>query len=154
MAEISSPMQLRLIIQTDDFDRAVAFYRDTLGMPEQPAFATTGDDRVSILHAGAATIELATAEHTKVIDQVEGAPHRPGPQLRLALEVNDTPAAVEAAESLGMRVVAPPIHTPFQTINARVEGPAGWQVTFFQELESLDERSRREGFTTDDRRER
>src|SRR5687768_1828181 len=154
MTEISAPLQLRLIIETDDFDQAVAFYRDTLGMPEQPAFATTGDDRVSILHAGTATIELATAAHTKSIDQVEGAPHRPGPTLRLALEVNDTPAAVEAAQSHGMRVVAPPIHTPFQTINARINGPAGWQVTFFQELESLDERSRREGFTTDDRRER
>ena len=154
MTDIPAPLQLRLIIETDDFDQTVAFYRDTLGMPEQPAFATTGDDRVSILHAGIATIEVATAEHTKSIDQVEGAPHRPGPSLRLALEVNDTPAAVEAAQSHGMRLVAPPIHTPFETINARIEGPAGWQVTFFQELESLDERSRREGFTTDDQRER
>ena len=154
MTDLPAPLQLRLIIETDDFDQTVAFYRDTLGMPEQPAFATTGDDRVSILHAGIATIEVATAEHTKNIDHVEGAPHQPGPSLRLALEVNDTPAAVEAAQSRGMRLVAPPVHTPFQTINARIEGPAGWQVTFFQELESLDERSLREGFTTDDRRER
>jgi hypothetical protein len=51
-------------------------------------------------------------------------------------------------------VIAPPIVTPFRTINGRISGPAGWQVTFFQELESLDERSRREGFTTDDRRAR
>ncbi|MBG6215171.1 catechol 2,3-dioxygenase-like lactoylglutathione lyase family enzyme [Cryobacterium sp. CAN_C3] len=56
------PKQLRLIIETDDFDEAVHFYRDVLGMPEQPAFATTGDDRVSILHAGIATIELGNPD--------------------------------------------------------------------------------------------
>ena len=43
------PRQLRLIIETDDFDEAVRFYRDILGMPEQAAFATMGDDRVAIL---------------------------------------------------------------------------------------------------------
>ncbi|MGA9748707.1 MAG: VOC family protein [Nocardioides sp.] len=154
MTEKSSPRQLRLIIETDDFDGAVAFYRDVLGMPEQPAFATTGDDRVAILHAGIATIELATPEHTRQIDRVEGAPHEPGPALRIALEVDDTPAALESAKEHGVRVIAPAVQTPFQSINGRVAGPAGWQVTFFQELESLDERSRREGFATDDRRAR
>jgi catechol 2,3-dioxygenase-like lactoylglutathione lyase family enzyme len=154
MTDTSSPRQLRLIIETDDFDAAVAFYRDVLGMPEQPAFATTGDDRVAILHAGAATIELATAEHTKNIDAVEGAPHEPGPSLRIALEVDDTEKAVAAAQGHGLRLVAPPVETPFRTINARIDGPAGWKVTFFQELETLEERSAREGFTTDDRRER
>src|SRR5688500_5915812 len=65
MTQANSPKQLRLIIETDDFDDAVRFYRDVLGMPEQPAFATEGDDRVSILHAGIATIELATATHVR-----------------------------------------------------------------------------------------
>lgn len=51
-----------------------------------------------------------------------------------------------------MAQIAAPVTTPFRTINARVAGPAGWQVTFFQELESLDERSRRAGFMTDDDR--
>ena len=73
------PKQLRLIIETDDFDEAVHFYRDVLGMSEQPAFATTGDDRVSILHAGIATIELATAAHVREIDTVENAPAADGP---------------------------------------------------------------------------
>lgn len=59
----NAPTQLRLIIETDDFDTALRFYRDVLGMPEQLAFATEGDDRVAILHAGIATIELATSAH-------------------------------------------------------------------------------------------
>ncbi|WP_220700506.1 hypothetical protein [Mycetocola zhadangensis] len=67
------PRQLRLIIETDDFDEAVRFYRDVLGTSEQPAFATDGDDPVSILHAGAATIELATPTHVRTIDAIERA---------------------------------------------------------------------------------
>lgn len=156
-SEQTRPRQLRLILVTEDFDAAVRFYRDVLGMPEQPAFATSGEDRVSILDAGRATIELATPEHARAIDTVEGAAEiqdSDGPTLRLALEVGDTEATLAAAEDVGSRQIAPPVETPFRTINARVEGPAGWQVTFFQELESLEQRSGREGFTTDDERPR
>ncbi len=148
------PRQLRLIIETDDFDEAVHFYRDVLGMPEQPAFATEGDDRVSILQAGVATIELATRTHVRNIDAIEKAPPVAEPTLRIALEVVDTAEAVATSEQSGVRIVAPPTETPFRTINARVQGPAGWQVTFFQELETLEERTSRQGFSTDDRRER
>lgn len=148
-----TPKQLRLIIETDDFDSAVRFYRDVLGMPEQLAFATEGDDRVAILHAGIATIELATRTHAENIDEVEGAPHQPG-ALRIALEVDDTEQAVAAAQDAGAELIAPPVKTPFQSLNARVQGPVGWQVTFFQELETLEERAAGEGFTTDNARKR
>lgn len=148
------PRQLRLIIETDDFDAALRFYRDVLGMPEQLAFATEGDDRVAILHAGIATIELASPAHARAIDEVEGAPPSAGPTLRIALEVEDTPRALEEATAAGATEIAPPIRTPFRSINARVQGPAGWQVTFFQELETLEERARHDGFSTDDERPR
>jgi methylmalonyl-CoA/ethylmalonyl-CoA epimerase len=148
------PRQLRLIIETDDFDEAVRFYRDVLGMPEQLAFATTGDDRVSILHAGIATIELATRTHARAIDAIENAPASDAPTLRIALEVTDTEQAVAVSEDSGVQVISRPTETPFRSINARVQGPAGWQVTFFQELETLEQRQTREGFETDDRRAR
>ncbi len=148
------PRQLRLIIETDDFDEAVRLYRDVLGMPEQPAFATTGDDRVSILHAGIATIELATRTHVRAIDEIENAPVGDGPTLRIALEVADTEQAVAVSEESGAGILARPTETPFQTINARIQGPAGWQITFFQERETLEQRQSRDGFTTDDQRAR
>jgi methylmalonyl-CoA/ethylmalonyl-CoA epimerase len=125
------PRQLRLIIETSDFDQAARFYRDVLGMPEQPAFATVGEDRVSILHAGTATIELATSKHVQNIDEIEGAPPSAETRLRLALEVDDTESAVQAAEQAGATVLAFPTETPFRSLNARVQGPDGWQVTFF-----------------------
>lgn len=154
MTHLNPPKQLRLIIETDDFDEAVRFYRDVLGMPEQPAFATEGDDRVSILHAGIATIELATSTHVRNIDALEQASSTLGPTLRIALEVEDTDGTLRSANESGAETLAPPVRTPFQTINARVQGPAGYQVTFFQELEAIEERTAREGFTTDNERRR
>ncbi|MFP7761862.1 VOC family protein [Marisediminicola sp. LYQ85] len=154
MTNPTTPKQLRLIIETEDFDAALRFYRDTLGMREQAAFATDGDDRVAILHAGIATIELATPTHTRNIDQVEGVPPTLPASLRIALEVDDTTAAVTNAESAGAEVLAPPTQTPFRSLNARVQGPAGWQVTFFQELETVEERQTRVGFMTDVDRDR
>lgn len=154
MSNPTSPRQLRLIIEAPDFDEAVTFFRDVLGMPEQPAFATSGDDRVSILHAGSATIEVASVQHVRNIDEIEGAPPASGPTLRMALEVDDTARAVESATGAGMEVIAPTVETPFRSLNARIAGPAGWQVTFFQELETLETRSKREGFHTDDTRAR
>ena len=86
------------------------------------------------------------------LDEIEGAPPASGVTLRLALEVDDTWEAVALSEGAGMATIAPPVETPFRTINARVQGPAGWQVTFFQELETLEERTAHDGFTTDDQR--
>jgi len=154
MTTPAPPQQLRLIIETDSFDESIRFFRDVLGMPEQPAFATQGDDRVAILLAGTATIELATPTHVRMIDVYEGAPHAPGGALRIALEVDDTAGAVAAAAEAGAAVLAPPTRTPFRSLNARVQGPAGWQVTFFQELDTLEGRAARDGFTTDDDRTR
>ena len=39
----SDVLQLRLVVEVDDFDAAVAFYRDVLGLPEQAAFEGDGD---------------------------------------------------------------------------------------------------------------
>ncbi|WP_144792598.1 glyoxalase/bleomycin resistance/extradiol dioxygenase family protein [Microbacterium paludicola] len=149
MTHSNAPRQLRLVIETDDFDSALRFYRDVLGMPEL-TYSKEDDNKVAILHAGVATIELATPNHARGIDDIEGAPHAPG-TLRLALEVTDTEDAVAAVRDEGVEVIAPPVRTPFQSLNARVHGPAGWQVTFFQELESPEQRVDGEA-TTDDQR--
>ena len=107
MTSTNAPRQLRLIIETDDVDEALRFYRDVLGMPEQAAFATEGEDRVAILHAGVATLELASPAHARAIDEVENAPATDGPTLRLALEVQDTEQAVAAVAEHGAELAAP-----------------------------------------------
>ena len=44
-------------------------------------------------------------------------------------------AALEAA---GATVLAPPTLTPWRSMNARLEGPAGLQLTLFTELPPAD----------------
>jgi hypothetical protein len=46
----------------------------------------------------------------------------------------------------GAGLIASPVETPWRSLNSRLDAPAGLQLTIFQELESLDERSTRPGF--------
>lgn len=130
--------QLRLVIEVDDFDVALAFYRDVLGLPEQAAFEGDGDARVAILHAGVATLELSNPAQVRMIDRIE-ADGRPSARIRIAFEVDD--AATKTAELVdaGAELVAAPRETPWRSINSRVHAPAGLEVTLFQELGTFEE---------------
>ena len=46
--------QMRLVVTAEDYDQALEFYRDVLGLPELGAFAAEGGF-VTILDAGRAT---------------------------------------------------------------------------------------------------
>jgi predicted enzyme related to lactoylglutathione lyase len=146
-------IQMRLIVEAEDFDRAVAFYRDVLGLPEQAAFEAEGDARVAILEAGRATLELANPAQKRMIDEVEVG-RQVGPRIRVAFEVADGVAATDQLVAAGAELIAPPIETPWRSLNSRLTAPAGLQITLFEELEPLEERSKREGFGTDDTRRR
>jgi catechol 2,3-dioxygenase-like lactoylglutathione lyase family enzyme len=140
--------QLRLVVEAADFDEALAFYRDMLGMPELAAFAEGADDRVAILDAGRATLELASPAHKQAIDRVEtdglvGAP------LRVAFEVEDTAGVTAEASASGAEVLAPPVETPWRSLNSRLRAPASLEITFFEELEKPEQRVGRPGFATD-----
>ena len=138
--------QLRLVVEAEDYDAAVAFYRDALGLTEQAAFEGEGDARVMILNAGIATLEISNPAQVKLIDRVE-ADGAPSAKLRIAFEVDDSRAVTDTLVEAGGELVASPRETPWRSLNSRLNAPAGPQVTLFQELESLDERSQREGFT-------
>ncbi|MHA7283455.1 VOC family protein [Arthrobacter sp. TMS2-4] len=130
----ASPVrQLRLVVETEDYDAAVVFYRDVLGLPEEAAFQGGDGALVTILDAGRATLELANPAQKRLIDAVE-AGGRPSPRIRVALEVDDAVAATERARNGGARVIADPVETPWRSLNARLDGPAGLQLTLFEEL--------------------
>ena len=131
-------VQLRLAVTAEDYDHALRFYRDVLGMPELGAFASPGSPggRVTILDAGRATLELADPRYAAYIDEVEVGRRVAGP-IRVAFEVADA-AAAGAAEDAGARVLAPPTTTPWNSSNARLEAPAGLQITLFAELGESD----------------
>jgi catechol 2,3-dioxygenase-like lactoylglutathione lyase family enzyme len=56
--------QLRLVVEAEDYEQAVSFYRDVLGLPEEAAYQGEGGARVTILDAGRATLELANPAQT------------------------------------------------------------------------------------------
>ncbi len=124
--------QLRLVVQAEDYEVALAFYRDVLGMPEQAAFQGEGGAQVTILDAGRATLELANPQQVAMIDRVE-AEGRPSARLRVALEVTDAEGTTRRATEAGAELIAEPRTTPWRSVNSRLEAPAGLQVTLFQE---------------------
>ncbi|SCG71302.1 VOC family protein [Micromonospora inositola] len=140
--------QLRLVVEADDYDAAVAFFRDALGLPEQAALSGGDGARVVILEAGRATLEIANPAQKRMIDEVEVG-RQVAPRIRVAFEVDDGPAVTERLVAAGATEVAPPTVTPWQSLNARLDGPAGLHLTVFQELRSLDERASLDGFGTD-----
>jgi catechol 2,3-dioxygenase-like lactoylglutathione lyase family enzyme len=139
--------QLRLIVEAAEFEEAVAFFRDALGLPEQAAFEGSGLARVVIFDAGRATLEISNPAQVEMIDRVEVG-HPVSPRLRVAFEVDDTAAVAERLRGAGAQLLGGPVETPWRSLNARLTSPAGLQLTLFQELETLAERSGREGFGT------
>ncbi|GAB3390730.1 VOC family protein [Micromonospora halotolerans] len=140
--------QLRLVVEAEDYDTAVAFFRDALGLPEQAAYSGGDGARVVILEAGRATLELANPAQKRLIDEVEVG-RQVAPRLRVAFEVDDSRATAERLVAAGATEVAPPTVTPWQSLNARLDGPAGLHLTVFQELRSPAEREALDGFGTD-----
>jgi predicted enzyme related to lactoylglutathione lyase len=70
-----------------------------------------------------------------MIDDVEvGRPV--APHLRVAFEVPDAAAATDRLVGAGASLVAPPTETPWRSLNARLDGPAGLHLTVFQELDA------------------
>jgi lactoylglutathione lyase len=128
-----SVRQLRIVVTAEDYDEALRFYRDVLGLTEEAAFSGEGG-RVTILDAGRATLELADPPHAAYVDKVEVG-RRVAGHIRVCFEVDDAAAATARSVDAGATLIAEPTRTPWDSLNARLEGPAGLQLTLFQEPE-------------------
>jgi predicted enzyme related to lactoylglutathione lyase len=120
------------VVEAEDFDAAVSFYRDALGLPVELDLEGADGEHVVILEAGRATLELSNPAQVAMIDEVEVG-RRVAPRLRVAFEVDDADAATQALVEAGAELVAPPTTTPWNSLNSRLEGPAGLQLTLFEE---------------------
>jgi predicted enzyme related to lactoylglutathione lyase len=125
--------ELRLVITVDDYDQALAFYRDTLGLPARAAYSAPNGGRVILLDAGRATVEIADTAQADYIDEVEVG-RRVASQIRVAFQVTDTATATAGLAEAGATVIAAPTHTPWNSLNARLTAPDGLQLTLFEEL--------------------
>ncbi|RAG83466.1 VOC family protein [Streptacidiphilus pinicola] len=126
---------MRLVVTAEDYDSALRFYRDVLGLPERAAFASP-DGRVTILEAGRATLEITDPGHAAFIDEVEVGERVAG-RIRVAFQVDDSPAVTATLAAAGAQVLAEPTRTPWNSLNSRLEAPGALQLTLFTELDDL-----------------
>ena len=127
-------MELRLVLTVDDFDEAIAFYRDALGLPELAAWESTGEARIRLLDAGRATLELVNEAQAAAIDEIEVGERVAGP-VRVAFEVDDSTALATRLVAAGAEQLAEPVLTPWNDRNVRLRAPDGLQLTLFTVVE-------------------
>ena len=120
---------LRVVLTAEDFDQALHFYRDGLGL-EQTADWSSEDGRVVLLEAGRATLELFDEAQAEHVDRIEAGRRVAGP-VRLAFEVADSEETAKRLVVAGAEQVAPPVTPPWGGRNARVRSPDGMQLTLF-----------------------
>jgi catechol 2,3-dioxygenase-like lactoylglutathione lyase family enzyme len=130
---VSGVRELRLAVTADDWEAAVRFYRDVLGLPQLADFSSD-EGRVVLLEAGRATLELIDPRQADYIDRVEVGQRVAG-HIRVALEVDDSEGTTQALVDAGARLVKEPTETPWRSLNARLEAPADLQLTLFEELD-------------------
>lgn len=122
--------ELRIALTVDDFDKAVRFYQDTLGLQLVNSW-NNPDGRGVILSVQSATLELFDKAQAETVDSIE-AGRRVSGQIRFALEVDDVEKTASELEKAGATVVNTPVQTPWGDRNQRLQTPDGLQLTLFQ----------------------
>ena len=125
--------ELRLALTVTDYDQAVAFYRDRLGLPVLESFEGPEGAGV-VLDAGRATLELLSVRQAELVDRVEVGSRVAGP-VRVALEVADSAQTARRLVDGGAETLAEPVVTPWRHRNVRVRAPGGLQLTLFTVLD-------------------
>ena len=121
--------QLRLALTVDDFDAALAFYRDTLGLEVRDLWVAEGSRGV-LLEAGRGTLELFDEGQAAMVDEIEVGRRGAG-AVRIAFEVEDSRATGEALVAAGAERLGGPVVTPWHDVNVRLLAPDGMQLTLF-----------------------
>ena len=121
--------ELRLALTVEDFDAAVAFYRDTLGLEVRDMWIAEGS-RGMLLDAGRATLELFDEGQAAMVDEIEVG-RRVAGTVRIAFEVEDSRTVSERLVDSGAELLGGPVETPWHDVNVRLVAPDGMQLTLF-----------------------
>jgi lactoylglutathione lyase len=122
--------EFRVALTVTEFDQALRFYRDALGLEQTADWSSDDGGRVVLLEAGRATLELMDERQAALIDEVEAGKRVSG-AVRFAVEVADSEEAARRLVAAGAEQVAPPVTTPWGDHNARVQAPDSMQLTLF-----------------------
>ena len=126
--------ELRVAVTVDDYEQALRFYRDALGLPVLESWENEGGSG-AVLDAGRATLELLSTSQTAYVDEIEVGRPSSG-RVRFALEVEDSDAAARVLEEAGAERLGGPVVTPWGHRNVRLQAPDGIQLTLFTDVSS------------------
>jgi len=121
--------EFRIALTVQNFEESLAFYRDVLGFPVLQEWPSA-EGRGALLSLRNASLEILDTAHAAWVDRMEAGRRMSG-QVRLALRFRNLRAAVESATASGARLVRGPVETPWKDLNARLVGPDGMQMSFF-----------------------
>jgi lactoylglutathione lyase len=132
---VESPVrELRVALTVEQYQDAVRFYRDVLGLSVIEEWESpTGSG--AVLDAGRATLELLSRDQTDHVDEVEVGRRGVSGPVRLALEVEDSVATAERLVGAGAEQLFEPVVTPWSHRNVRLRAPDGMQLTLFTVLD-------------------
>src|SRR5690349_24367085 len=109
--------ELRVALTVADFEQAVAFYGEALGL-EQADDWSDEHGRVIVFSAGRAALELLDEAQAARVDAIE-AGRRVSGTVRLAVEVADSEETARRLVAAGAEQVGQPVVTPWGDRNAR-----------------------------------
>lgn len=121
--------QFRIALTSDDYNAAIAFYRDGLGLDPGDVWSEIGKGQM--FFAGRAVLEIFDMSYARSVDEIEVGQKISG-QIRFAFQVDDVYTAVERALKYGATLVHEPVLTPWNDLNARIQSPEGMQITLFE----------------------
>jgi lactoylglutathione lyase len=128
--QMNGVRELRLVVTAENYDQALHFYRDVLGLKERAAFASEGG-HVTILEAGQATLELTDPGHAEFIDKVEVG-YRVAGHIRVAFEVDDSAASTRALEAAGAKGAGPANTNSVELVERPIAGAGRSSVDALQ----------------------
>lgn len=127
------PLEFRIALTIDDYDKAKAFYQEALGLPIVEEWDNK-PGRGVILDAGKATLELFDPPQADMVDQIEAGARLSG-VIRFAIHVESVEATRQTLEAAGATVIHDPVLTPWGDFNQRIQAPDGMQITLYQKKE-------------------
>jgi methylmalonyl-CoA/ethylmalonyl-CoA epimerase len=126
--------ELRLALTVENYDEALAFYRDALGLPLLEEWNAPGTNG-ALLDAGRATLEIFDEGQATMVDDLEVG-RRVAGTVRIALHVDDSTAMGDKLERAGAERLGGPVETPWRDVNVRLRAPDGMQLTLFTVLDT------------------
>jgi lactoylglutathione lyase len=129
---MSGVTELRMVVTVDDFEEAIRFYGETLGLEVGEQWDRE-DGRGVIFEAGRATLEVFDRTQKESNDVLEAGRVVPG-DVRIALRVEDVDGTFHRAVVDGAPMMSHPLDAPWGDRLARLQTPHGLQLTLFSEI--------------------